>query len=99
MDDRVALMQDDPAVDLTVDGSGVGGLLASVFGREMTIAPGQCAHCHTISVLGAMRAYTRGPGIVLRCPACSEVVVRIVQTPRGIRLDARGATYLVVNTG
>jgi uncharacterized protein DUF6510 len=99
MDERVAMMRDDPAVDLTVDGSGVGGLLAAVFGREMTAAPGQCARCHTVSVLGTMRAYTRGPGIVLRCPACAEVVIRIVKTPRGVWVDARGATYLVVSPG
>jgi hypothetical protein len=99
MDERVALMRDDPAVALTVDGSGVGGLLASAFGREMTKASGQCAHCHTINVLGTMRAYTRGPGVVLRCPACAEVVIRIVQTPRGVRVDARGAAYLLVDSG
>jgi uncharacterized protein DUF6510 len=99
MDERVAMMRDDPAVDLTVDGSGVGGLLVSVFGREMTAAPGQCAHCRTISLIGTLRAYTRGPGIVLRCPACAEVVIRIAQTPRGVRVDARGATYLVFKAG
>jgi hypothetical protein len=96
MDERIAMMRDDPAVDLTVDGSGVGGLLAEVFGVEMTTAPGQCAHCHTVSVVGTMRAYMRGPGVVLRCPACAEVVIRIVQTPRGTMVDARGAAYLVV---
>ena len=99
MDERMAMMRDDPAVDLTVDGSGVGGLLAEVFGVEMTAAPGQCAHCHTVSVVGAMRAYMRGPGVVLRCPACAEVVIRIVRTPRGTMVDARGAAYLVIERG
>ncbi len=99
MDERMAMMRDDPAVDLTVDGSGIGGLLAEVFGAEMTAAPGQCAHCHTVSVVGAMRAYMRGPGVVLRCPACAEVVIRIVRTPRGTMVDARGAAYLVIERG
>jgi hypothetical protein len=99
MEERMAAMRDDPAVDLTVDGSGVGGLLAEVFGVEMTAAPGQCAHCHTVSLVGTLRAYLRGPGVVLRCPACAEVVIRIVRTPRGTLLDARGATYLVVGPG
>jgi hypothetical protein len=94
MEERIAMMRDDPAVDLTVDGSGVGGLLAEVFGAEMTAAPGQCAHCHTVSVVGTMRAYMRGPGVVLRCPACAEVVIRIVQTPRGTMVDLRGASYV-----
>ncbi|MEO8273967.1 MAG: DUF6510 family protein [Chloroflexota bacterium] len=99
MEERMALMRDDPAVDLTIDGTGAGGLLAEIFGVEMTAAPGQCAHCHTVSVVGTMRVYMRGPGVILRCPACSEVVLRIVRTPRGTLVDARGAAYLVVDRG
>ena len=99
MEERIAMMRDDPAVDLTVDGSAVGGLLAAVFGTEMTATPGQCASCRTVSVVGTMRAYVRGPGVILRCPACAEVVLRIVQTPRGTMVDARGAAYLVVDRG
>ncbi len=94
MEERIAMMRDDPAVDLTVDGSGVGGLLASVFGGEMTATPGQCAHCNTVSIVGTMRAYTRGPGVVLRCPACAEVVIRIVETPTATIVDVRGVSYL-----
>lgn len=36
MDERAATMRDDPAVDLTVDGNAIGGLLAEVFGRDIT---------------------------------------------------------------
>jgi hypothetical protein len=94
MDDRMALMRDDPAVDLTVDGSGVGGLLASLFGVEMTATPGECAHCHTVSMVGAMRVYMRGPGVVMRCPACAEVVLRIVETPSETIVDVSGVRTL-----
>ena len=55
--------------------------------------------CHTISVVGTLRVYMRGPGVVLRCPACAEVVLRIVQTPRGTMVDARGSAYVVVDAG
>jgi hypothetical protein len=96
MEERMAMMRDDPAVELTVDGSAVGGLLASVFGAEMTANPGQCASCHTVSLVGTLRVYMRGPGVILRCPACAEVVLRIVQTPTGTLVDARGATYLTI---
>jgi hypothetical protein len=99
MEERIAMMRDDPAVDLTVDGSGIGGLLASVFGGEMTATPGQCAHCSTVSVVGTMRVYMRGPGVVVRCPACAEVMLRVVQTPRGTLVDARGAAYFIVDKG
>jgi hypothetical protein len=94
MEERIAMMRDDPAVELTVDGNGAAGLLADLFGADMTASPGQCASCHTVSLIGTMRVYMRGPGVVLRCPACAEVVVRIVRTPRATYVDARGATYL-----
>jgi len=96
MEERIALMRDDPAVDLTVDGNAVGGLLAAIFGSDVTSSHGQCATCHTVSVVGTMRAYARGPGVILRCPACAEVVVRVVETPRGTYVDIRGAAYLRV---
>ena len=94
MEERMALMRDDPAVHLTVDGNAVAGILAVVFGAEVTESHGQCATCHTVSLVGTMRAYTRGPGVVLRCPACAEVVLRIVETPHGTLVDVRGAAYL-----
>lgn len=99
MDERVALMRDDPAVELTVDGNAVGGLLASVFAADVTASPGQCAHCLTVSLVGTMRAYVRGPGVVLRCPACAEVVLRIVQTPTAMLVDVSGARSLRLGRG
>jgi hypothetical protein len=94
MDERIALMRDDPAVDLTVDGNAVGGLLAAVFSADITASPGECAHCHTVSVVATLRAYVRGPGIVLRCPACADVVMRIVETPTATLVDVSGVKVL-----
>jgi hypothetical protein len=96
VEERIALMRDDPAVELTVDGNAIGGILASIFAVDVTGSPGQCATCHTVSVMGSMRAYVRGPGIVLRCPACAEVVVRIVETPSGTLIDVSGVQMLRV---
>jgi len=92
--ERVEAMRDDPAVGLTLDGSAVGGLLAAVFGREITSEAERCAHCGTTSIVATLRVYARGPGTVLRCPACTDVVLRIVETPGGYRVDASGATHL-----
>ena len=94
MEERIALMRDDPAIDLTVDANAIAGLLATVFGREMTATEERCAHCGTTSLIGTLRIYMRGPGIVARCPACAEVVLRIVETPTGVRVDSSGATGL-----
>ena len=41
-----------------------------------------------------LRAWTRAPGAVLRCPVCAGVVLRIVETDDAILVDARGASYL-----
>ena len=42
----------------------------------------RCQSCGAENALGAHRAY-RGAGVVLRCPACGDVAVRI-----GVRDDA-----------
>jgi uncharacterized protein DUF6510 len=47
-----------------------------------------------VNMVGAMRVYMGGPGAILRCPACDEVVLRVVETAEGTYLDARGAAYL-----
>jgi hypothetical protein len=94
MDERIAEMRDDPALELSVDANAVGGLLATVFGIDVTGSPGQCATCHTVSVMGTMRVYMRGPGVVIRCPACAQVVMRIVETPNATFLDVSGASYV-----
>ena len=92
--ERLADMLEDPAIGLTTDGSGVGGLLASVFGGDMTAIPGTCAHCQTVTVVASLRAYARGPGVVLRCPACTGVVLRIAEMPTATIVDVSGVSML-----
>jgi uncharacterized Zn finger protein len=60
----------------------------------MTASPPECAYCGREGAVATLLAYCRSSGVVLRCPTCGEVVLRIVQTPRAIHLDARGAKYL-----
>jgi hypothetical protein len=82
-------------VDETVlDGNAVAGLLAATFGAEMTAVPSQCAHCHNVNVTAELRAYIRAPGVVLRCPTCSGVVLRLVETPTATLVDASGIAWL-----
>ena len=49
MEDRIALLRDDPAVDLTVDANAIAGLLATVFEREVTAMEERCVHCGTVT--------------------------------------------------
>jgi hypothetical protein len=80
--------------ELMVDANALGGLLQEIFGEEMTAVPAECAHCGNVAALGTLLAFTQAPGAVLRCSACENVVLRIVQTPDATLLDARGAVYL-----
>ncbi len=80
--------------ELMLDANATAGLLYEIFGVEMTASPTECANCGNEGELGGLLAFTQGPGIVLRCSACEGVVLRIVQTPEAIYLDARGAVYL-----
>jgi len=79
---------------LMLDGNAAGGLLQEIFAAEMTASPTECAHCGREGELGTLLAFTQAPGVVLRCPACEHVVLRIVETPDAIYMDARGTLYL-----
>ena len=79
---------------LMVDGNAVAGELQQIFGRDMTMTVARCAGCSRDAELGALMAFTRGPGVVLRCPACQAAIARIVATPTAIYLEARGAAFL-----
>jgi len=79
---------------LMLDGNAVAGQLQQIFGREMTTAMARCAGCGNDAEMGALMAFTRAPGVVLRCPACQAAIARIVETPSAIYLEARGAAYL-----
>jgi uncharacterized protein DUF6510 len=63
-----------------LDGNGVAGLLREVFGAEMSTALRGCASCGDTNALGAHRAYVSA-GVVLRCPSCSDLAVRIATLP------------------
>jgi Family of unknown function (DUF6510) len=79
---------------LMLDGNAVGGLLDEVFGREMTGSRCQCAHCGAVGAVATLLAFTQAPGVVLRCPGCEQVVLRMVKTAEVVYLDCRGAAYL-----
>ena len=80
--------------DLMLDGNSLGGMMYELFGMEMTSTPAECASCGNTAAMGALLAFTQAPGMVLRCPACENIVMRLVETPDAIYLDARGAAYL-----
>jgi hypothetical protein len=86
----------DENLSLMVDGNALAGLLQDLFNVEMTVAPVECAFCGRSGEMGSLWAFTASPGYILRCPACQNVILRLVTTPDKIYLDARGAAYLCI---
>jgi hypothetical protein len=41
--------------------------------------------------------YAHGMGMVVRCPGCDRVMMRLARTPTHIWLDSTGATSIVIS--
>ena len=77
-----------------LDGNAIGGLLGELFGTEMTVAVSTCEGCGQVDVVAELAVYTRAPGVVVRCPGCDSVLMRIVRTRDRYLLDLRGTRSL-----
>jgi hypothetical protein len=77
-----------------LDGNAIGGLLREIFAMEMTIAETTCAGCGAVRAMGGVDVYLRAPGVVVRCPGCEQVLMRIVRGPGRYWLDLRGTRCL-----
>jgi uncharacterized Zn finger protein len=80
----------EPIDELLLDGNAVAGALSEIYGDDMTMVLAECASCGNTDHIGELLAFVHAPGIVLRCTACTTVVLRIVQHPRGARVDVQG---------
>jgi hypothetical protein len=80
---------------LRLDGNAAAGVLQEVFAIEVTTAVGTCNGCGTPEPVGAVHLY-RSAGLVLRCPHCDNVLVRIVEADDRRWIDLRGVRTLEV---
>ncbi|HUK98102.1 MAG TPA: DUF6510 family protein [Gaiellaceae bacterium] len=76
-----------------LDGNSVAGLLHEIFGTDMTPALGTCGNCGVDEPLGAMHAY-RSAGVVLRCPHCNHMLVKIVDSETATWISSTGVRTL-----
>lgn len=76
------------------DANAVAGELRNVFCNDVTAAHGECASCGSVAPLAEGRVYAFAPGIVIRCSACEEPLLRLVRSERGVWLELRGLAYL-----
>ena len=76
--------------ELRLDGNAVAGVLGELFVAEMTTAVVRCAHCGAEGAVATVHVYAHGPGTVLRCPGCEEVLMRIARIRGELVADLRG---------
>jgi uncharacterized protein DUF6510 len=99
-DDTSASMEraDDQRVGeaLRLDGNAAAGILSEVFVPDLTTARVTCANCGTIRALGALLVYAHGMGMVMRCPSCDAVVLRVARPRSQMWLDPTGARMVVM---
>lgn len=79
-----------------LDGNLLDGPLREVFAVDMSTATAQCASCGRAGPVAGLHVYPQAPGLVGRCPWCTEVMLRLVRGPESAWLDLRGATFLQV---
>jgi len=77
-----------------LDGNVLAGALRELFTVDITTATGQCVSCGTAGAMGEARVYADAPGMVVRCPPVTRVVLRLVRAPGRAWLDMSGLSYL-----
>jgi hypothetical protein len=77
-----------------LDGNAAAGVLADVFATDVTVASVRCAGCERVCSLAQTRMFGPEPGLVLRCPACEAVLLRLVRLPDRSVLDMHGLAYM-----
>jgi hypothetical protein len=91
VDDADAASDD---ADAALDGNAIGGLLASVFGAEMTTAVGTCGSCGAVSLVAELAVYLTELGAVVRCRSCESVLMVFVSVREVVCVDLMGLASL-----
>ena len=87
---------DRPLDSWRTDGNAAAGMLSEIFARDLTTGRAKCAGCGTTLTIGTLHVYSHGMGMVVRCPGCDGVILRLVRTPTHLWLDARGAISIAL---
>jgi hypothetical protein len=81
------------------DGNLLAGPLAEVFTADVTTGVARCRRCDRSWVVAELAVYGPEPGLVGRCPGCSEAMLRLVRTPDSLWLDLSGTAMLSLPMG
>jgi len=77
-----------------LDGNAIGGMLYQVFGGEMTMAQAVCGRCGARGPLAECAVYLGGPGVVVRCRRCHNIVMVLVEVRKMVWVDLSGLSKL-----
>jgi hypothetical protein len=80
--------------NLWTDGSALAAPLQPLFRVDVTAAIGRCTGCGRTAAMTEARVFEHAPGVVARCPACDQVLLRLVRGSGRAWLDLRGLSYL-----
>ena len=75
--------------DLHTDGNEAAGALSQMLAVDVTSIVRTCLSCGARSAVAAHRAY-HGAAVVLRCPDCDDVAIRVAEDDRGVTVEWRG---------
>ena len=81
-----------------LDGNAIGGLLNQVFGGDMTMAHAVCGGCGAHGRLAEYEVYLGGPGSVIRCHICHQIVMVLVEVREMVCVDRSGLRQLELPT-
>ena len=80
-----------------VDGNAIAGILSEIFVPDLTAARAKCAGCGVTQAIGTLIVYAHGMGMVVRCPGCDRVMLRLARTPTHVWLDSTGSMSIVIS--
>ncbi len=69
-----------------VDGNAAAGLLADVFGDDVTALVGVCGGCSASAPLAETTVELDDTAAIVRCRTCTHTLITVLRTPSGIRL-------------
>jgi ribosomal protein S27E len=84
------------AEELRLDGNAAAGMLSEVLVPDATTARARCAGCGAMREMGALLVYAHGMGMVMRCPSCDAVLVRMARMRQQLWVDLSGVTLIVI---
>ena len=84
-------------MSIALDGNAMAGALGELFAVDVSVAVFECAGCSHTGVVAEVVVYADAPGMVGRCPACSDVLLRLVRSERRAWLDMSGVVSLGID--